>query len=568
MKNIFFRRCFAFFVLILAIPTQFIAQTGYPSVRKKHEKQVLENLYDHSRYSAASGNLTSPPYTYSTREISTVQVNLNAQGLNILGDAANEPSIAFNPKNPGNMVIGWRQFDTIGSNFRQAGYAYTFTGGETWTFPGVIDPGVLRSDPVLDCDGEGNFYFSSLALSTSGLWCDVFKSFDGGVTWDTGTYAYGGDKQWMSVDITSGNCYINWSSVGPCSPDIFTRSTNQGISYEGCSSIPGEPYWGTSTINRQGELFVCGAQNEDFVVARSSDAQLPGQAVTWDYSSTLNLDGSIVAFAGNANPNPAGLLGQATIAVDTGSSPYSGTLYLVCSVERKSTADPCDLMFSRSRDGGLSWSSPLRINSDTNQDAWQWFGSISVAPNGRIDVTWLDTRENPGTLLSNLYYAWSVDGGDTWSENFSLSESFDPHIGWPVQMRMGDYFDMFSDNSGAYLAWAATFNGGQDVYFSVIKPEISGIENPSGKWSVSLFQNYPNPCKNSTIIPFFLPASQVVILELYSPSGVMIQPLLHQFLASGRHEITVNTSTLPGGIYFYRLRTKDLTLFKKLVTAN
>jgi len=40
---------------------------------------------------------------------------------------------------------------------------------------------------------------------------------------------------------------------------------------------------------------------------------------------------------------------------------------------------------------------------------------------------------------------------------------------------MGDYFDMYSDESGAHLAWAATFNGEQDVYYSLITPEVSSI---------------------------------------------------------------------------------------------
>jgi hypothetical protein len=52
-----------------------------------------------------------------------------------------------------------------------------------------------------------------------------------------------------------------------------------------------------------------------------------------------------------------------------------------------------------------------------------------------------------------------------------MSESFNPHIGWPVQQKMGDYFDMISDDGGAHLAWAGTFNNEQDVYYSYITPE-------------------------------------------------------------------------------------------------
>src|SRR5678816_4784044 len=52
------------------------------------------------------------------------QVNVNASGQNIAGDAANEPSMCIDPSNTNRMAIGWRQFDTVTSNFRQGGWAY------------------------------------------------------------------------------------------------------------------------------------------------------------------------------------------------------------------------------------------------------------------------------------------------------------------------------------------------------------------------------------------------------------------------------------------------------------
>src|SRR5688572_9350206 len=78
----------------------------------------------------------------------TSQVNVNAEGLNIVGDAANEPSIAVDPTAPNRLAIGWRQFDSAQSSFREGGYAYSVDGGRTWTFPGVLQEGVFRSDPV------------------------------------------------------------------------------------------------------------------------------------------------------------------------------------------------------------------------------------------------------------------------------------------------------------------------------------------------------------------------------------------------------------------------------------
>ena len=90
------------------------------------------------------------------------QANVDASGNNILGDAANEPAIAVDPTDPNKMVIGWRQFDSIDSDFRQGGWGYTTDGGLTWTFPGVLEPGVFRSDPVTKSDESGKFLYLSL----------------------------------------------------------------------------------------------------------------------------------------------------------------------------------------------------------------------------------------------------------------------------------------------------------------------------------------------------------------------------------------------------------------------
>jgi len=411
----------------------------------------------------------SPAFNYSMSSITTTQVNVDANGLNIVGDAANEPSIAIDRNNPNRMAIGWRQFNTINNDFRQAGFGFTANGGQTWTFPGVIEPGIFRSDPVLESDADGNFYYNSLAVVPD-YFCDVFKSTTGGSAWGNKTYAQGGDKQWMEIDKSNssgtGHFYAYWnSSYSICPPGSFTRSTD-GVLFEDCVTIPNDPYWGTLAVATNGDLYIGASIGNNFLVAKSTNAKDPLQVVSWQMTTNVSLNGSIDFGTG---PNPGGLLGQTIIAIDTSGGPYHGNIYLLCSVDRSSpNPDPLDVMFSRSTDGGVSFSSPVKINDDPGTSAWQWFGTMSVAPNGRIDVIWLDTRDNPGTYLSALYYSYSLDGGTTWSQNQKLSDYFNPHVGWPQQNKMGDYFDMISDYTGAHLAWAATFNGEQDVYYSYI----------------------------------------------------------------------------------------------------
>jgi len=412
----------------------------------------------------------------------SVQVNVNASGQNIVGDAANEPSIAVDPTNPLSMAIGWRQFDTTASNFRQAGWGYTTDGGQTWTFPGVIEPGIFRSDPVLASDAEGNFYYNSLTNSPS-YYCDVFISTNGGQTWDSGTYAYGGDKQWMAIDQTDGighgNIYSNWTIYYSDCNGNFTRSYDGGLTYTSCIDVIGspDPYWGITNVGPDGEVYVIGA---GLHLAKSStlqDSALPPQ---WDFGVYINMGGDITYGGG---PNPGGLMGQAWVATDHSDGPTRGNVYALASIDPQGS-DPLDVMFSRSTNGGQTWSSPVRVNDV--RDGWQWFGTMSVAPNGRIDVIWNDTRNDPSGYTSEVHYSYSEDTGVTWTPAVALTPPFNSRIGWPNQDKIGDYYDMVSDNDGANLAFSATFNGEQDVYYMRIGDYIQCPADLTGDDQVNI----------------------------------------------------------------------------------
>ena len=105
----------------------------------------------------------SPRMVSQFNAFTSFQVNVDATGHNITGDAANEPSITVDPTNGNKMTIGWRQFNSVASNFRQAGWSYTTNGGATWTFPGVLENNVFRSDPVLGSDTRRNLFLSQPA---------------------------------------------------------------------------------------------------------------------------------------------------------------------------------------------------------------------------------------------------------------------------------------------------------------------------------------------------------------------------------------------------------------------
>lgn len=402
------------------------------------------------------------------------QVNVDGNGCNIVGDAANEPSLAIVADHPTDIVIGFRQFDTISSNFRQAGYAYSHNGGTSWTFPGVLQPAVFRTDPVLASDAEGNIYYLSMVsdASLSFVYCDLWKTSNGGVSWDEPVYAYGGDKAWFAIDRTHGlghgNMYTAWDHFSCCGYAVFARSTNAGASFEDPHSLPNLPEFGTIAVGPNGEVYVSGVTAQ---VLRSLNAQDPSVVSTFQYLANVDLGGE---YRGWGGPNPGGLLGQSWIACDHTGGGFRGNVYALTSVRLYDGSDPLDVMFARSASRGVRWSRPRRVNDDPRGNgAYQWFGTLSVAPNGRIDVIWNDTRSRD-TQHSALYYSASVDAGRTWSPNVQVSPVFDSWIGWPNQHKIGDYYHSVSDRGGVNVAYAATFNGEQDVYFLRIPADCNG----------------------------------------------------------------------------------------------
>jgi hypothetical protein len=565
LKNTWIPSDVSLFVLIIMFPFLLIGQN-----RNFNEIIQIYNEFPDDPYISVDKSIMerSPAYRLFTPNYFTTQVNVDANGNNIVGDAANEPSIAFDPTDTDRIVIGWRQFDTVSSNFRQAGNAFSLDGGYHWTNQQVLTPGLFRSDPVLDFDAQGNLYYNSL---TGGLACDVFSITNGGQDWGNPVSAKGGDKQWMRIDrsggIGDGNNYSYWNSnFSTCNPFNFTRSADGAQSFENCVLVDGDPRWGTLAVDANGILYTVGQNNSGLIVTKSTTAQNPGIPVTFQSVSPVDLDGELDV----ATPmNPVGLLGQAWIDVDISGGPGHGNVYVLASVNRFSNSDAGDVMFAKSLDGGLTFLPPIRINNDVGTSAYQWFGTMSVAPNGRIDVIWLDTRDATNAINSILYYSFSEDQGDTWSENEPISLEFDPSIGYPSQNKMGDYFDMISDNDFAHLAWANTINGGQDVYYTRISPYgILGVDEVLASNDLQIV-TFPNPCSEMITIEFILDSEEKTIVKVYDVQGRLLTTLLDD-VVSGKQRliwqgISESGAKLNSGLYFISIKTETKNKIVKIL---
>jgi hypothetical protein len=172
------------------------------------------------------------------------------------------------------------------------------------------------------------------------------------------------------------------------------------------------------------------------------------------------------------------LLGMST-AVD----PKTGDLYLTW----EDTVRPAPaILFMRSSDKGATWSQPVKVNDVDPGNQWDFNEmepAVSVAPNGRIDVAWLDYRNDytfraaPDAVnaLQDVYMSSSNDGGETWSRNIRVSDrSIDRRLSDVWSTGVHSAVGLHSMNGGAYLAWDDTRNAtadskAQDVYFTRVR---------------------------------------------------------------------------------------------------
>src|SRR6266550_5639568 len=377
------------FLIFLSVIAVASSQTPTPKPLPKEPLEKYDNPPPLFPAVATSPGLISQfgPYT-------SYQVNVNASGNNIVGDAANEPSICVDPTNGNRMSIGWRQFDSVASNFRQAGVAHTISGGRTWSPRTVLQSNVFRSDPVLNSDNAGRFFYLSL-LQT--FFDDLWRSLNGGQSWTNIAPADGGDKQWFTIDNTnsSGHAfqYQCWSTDGNnYGGRQFTRSTNDGLTWMNPINIPNSPAWGTLDVDFNGNVFIGGVNLSTGRIwcVRSTNAKNGAVVPTFDQSRAVNLGGNIIF----AEPiNPEGLAGQVFLAVDRSGTSTNNYVYMLASVQPTGSNNGSDVMFVRSTDHGATFSAPIRVNDDpVNHNKWHWFGTMAVAPNGRIDSVWLDTR--------------------------------------------------------------------------------------------------------------------------------------------------------------------------------
>lgn len=108
----------------------------------------------------------------------------------------------------------------------------------------------------------------------------------------------------------------------------------------------------------------------------------------------------------------------------------------------------------------------------------------------------------------------------------------------------------------------------QRLDFANVGAEDSDIVEPIQNFQ--LMQNYPNPFNPTTTIEYQIPKTADVQVCVFNIKGQLIKEILHETQAEGVHQVTWNGTNqsekdVSSGIYFYIVRSDDLTLTKKMI---
>lgn len=181
--------------------------------------------------------------------------------------------------------------------------------------------------------------------------------------------------------------------------------------------------------------------------------------------------------------------------------------------------------------------------------------SLTIPANGFL-LLWADN--SPGKGVRHLNWALSRNG-----EAIGL---FGPDGQTPIDTISFGY--QFSDTS-----YARKVDGGTEWdFFFVSTPgasnsggspvSINENELPKGFY---LSQNYPNPFNPTTVISFSIPIELKVSLSVYNIAGEIVAELINDVLNQGSYTVTFNASSLPSGVYFYRINSAKFSDTKKFV---
>ncbi len=383
-----------------------------------------------------------------------------------------EPYLAVDPLDPNHLVGVWQQDRWSNGSARGLVSAFSFDGGVNWTrqpLPfsrcgggnaGNAGDYARATDPWVSFAPNGVVH--AMSLSTNGGSFQpgssnamlASRSIDGGRSWSNpATLIQDGagffnDKNTITADPRDAALvYAVWDRLvagDAGGPTFFARSTNGGLSWEPARPIydPGptsQTIGNVIVVHPDGSLVnlftridrvAGGGTTSQLFVIRSLD-----KGLSW--STPIRIADLLAV--GARDPQTAAAVRDGAILAQIAVA-STGPLHVVWQDARFNNGNFDAIAIARSLDGGLTWSTPARVNPATGVAAFT--PSVHVRSDGTVGVTYYDFRSNTAdatTLPTDYWLARSSNGGASWTET-RVSNAFDlntaPNAGG---LFLGDY---------------------------------------------------------------------------------------------------------------------------------
>jgi hypothetical protein len=385
-----------------------------------------------------------------------------------------EPYLAADPADPSHLVAGWQENRISTGGARALSYAVSTDGGQTWIdglLPNSTAPAggswQRATDPWVEFGPEKRVYFASLLYHTStpDNAMSVSVSTDGGMTWGSPVTVFRStngdfnDKEALAVDTFPssphyGNVYVAWdvNKAGgqPFSAQhaLVSRSKNGGRKYSAPKVLrtKGNNVGLVPRVGPDGTVYVVWAGTEQYGSAPQgfyfSKSTNGGRKWTKP-RQIVNLDMAVVPGLRTGEFVPS-------FAVDR----TSGALYVAWQDGRWTGKAQATLIVSR--DGGATWSEPMRV-SDGPGDAAAFTVSVATNARGDVGVSYYSLRNDPDrSALADVYVQVSRDGGRSFEPARRITESsFDMRFTARAGNAYfpGDYAGLVGTSTSFHLMW-------------------------------------------------------------------------------------------------------------------
>src|SRR5262245_59966345 len=388
---------------------------GYPLVLK----EMYEWMITHQDLQPGKPE----PLVLPTSPDFAVTQETRASGLQTV--PRSESDVRINFFDPQKIIIA---SNNIGGSGAQAAY-FSSNGGATWgqTVLPLVGTDSFHSDPTVDWTSDGRAWSATLGIQGGQLRGRMYLSTDNGATWTfdatfTGTQN-SVDKEMIWIDHSPVSPFFNqiyaiWHNDNSA---FINRRTSAGwqtpIQVSGAETT-GTGIGGDIKTNRDGDVFRfwpdTGSRRLNVVKSTTGGATFGSPvniATTFDGYDigvpSFNSRRALIYLSGGAYKSPTKDMVYATWTDLTGGAGCTSS----ANEPGSNVASTCKtrIWFSRSTNGGTSWSAPVMINNQLslNDQFNQWLAIDETT--GAIGVIYYDTVSDAGRKKSDIWYQSSFN---------------------------------------------------------------------------------------------------------------------------------------------------------------